>query len=105
MKNSHTMEPSVIGRDSSLETTKIAMIKDLRVYVNQESGSDHGEHSVFYSRRRDGPFYLWRYEEKLGQWCGSRVVHSRLSLKELCTTPWKALPSALQASLDEYYIE
>ena len=60
---------------------------------------------LFYSRRGEGPFYCWRYEEGLGQWRSARVLSYHLPLKELCTTSWKALPSALQARLDEYYIE
>ena len=81
------------------------MMKDLRVYVNPEGGGEPLGQGVFYSRRGDGPFYRWRYEEALGQWCVSRVLPSDLPLKELCIARWKALPSALQVSLDEYYIE
>jgi hypothetical protein len=88
-----------------LEATKIVMMKDLRVYVNPEAARDNGEPRVFYSHRRGGPYYCWRYEEKLGEWCGSRVLPSSLLVKELCITPWKALPTALQASIDAYYIE
>ncbi|MCA1557283.1 MAG: hypothetical protein LC731_01940 [Acidobacteria bacterium] len=88
-----------------MEATKIAMMKDLRVYVNPEAAEHVSEHRVFYSRRRDGPYYCWRYEERLGHWCGSRILASELSVKELCMTPWKALPTALQASIDAYYVE
>ena len=88
-----------------LETTQITMMKDLRVYVKPEAARNNGGHVVFYSRRRDGPYYCWRYEERLGHWCGSRVPSSDLSVKELCITPWKALPAALQASIDAYYVE
>ena len=95
----------VIKRDPVLEATKIVMMKDLRVYVNPEDAADISEHRVFYSRRRDGPYYCWRYEERLGAWCGSRVLASDLQVKELCIAPWKALPAALQASIDAYYIE
>jgi hypothetical protein len=83
----------------------MVMMKDLRVYVNPGAVRNNGEHGVFYSRRRDGPYYCWRYEERLGHWCGSRVSPSDLSVKELCLTPWKALPTALQASIDAYYVE
>jgi hypothetical protein len=87
-----------------LEATKIAMMKDLRVYVNPEA-KDNGEPRVFYSHRRGGPYYCWRYEERLGHWYGSRVSSSDLQVKELCVTAWKALPTALQASIDAYYVE
>ncbi len=82
----------------------MAMMKDLRVYVNPEA-VEGGEHRVFYSRRRDGPYYRWRYEEGLERWRGSRVLPSDLSVRELCPASWKALPTELQARLDEYYIE
>ena len=91
--------------ESVLEATKIGMMKDLRVYVNPEANASDGERRVFYSRRKDGPYYCWRYEERLGHWCGSRILSSDLQIKELCLTPWKALPTALQASIDAYYIE
>jgi hypothetical protein len=83
----------------------MAMMKDLRVYVNPEAARTNGEHGVFYSRRRDGPYYRWRYEEGLERWCSSRVPPSGLPVKELCIAPWKALPTALQASIDAYYVE
>lgn len=83
----------------------MAMMKDLRVYVNPEAARSNGEHEVFYSRRRDGPYYCWRYEENLGHWCGSRVSPADVQVKELCTTAWRALPAALQASIDAYYVE
>jgi hypothetical protein len=88
-----------------LEAIKIVMMKDLRVYVRPEAAVDNGEHRVFYSRRRDGPYYRWQYEERLGSWCGSRVLPSNLPVKELCTTAWKALPSALRTCIESYYIE
>lgn len=80
-------------------------MKDLRVYVNPKAAGEGGKQRVFYSRRRDGPYYCWRYEEGLGAWCGSRMHHSDLQVKELCLTPWKALPTALQESIDAYYVE
>jgi hypothetical protein len=86
-----------------LETTKMVMMKDLRVYVKPEAARHNGEHAVFYSRRKDGPYYCWRYEA--GHWCVSRVHPSDLLVKELSITPWKAVPSALQASIDAYYVE
>jgi hypothetical protein len=88
-----------------LETIKIVMMKDLRVYMNPLDTAEPSERKVFYSRRGEGPYYRWRYEVELGQWCGSRVPSSDRSLKELCVARWKVVPTALQASLDEYYIE
>jgi len=37
----------------------------LRVYVNSIGSGTCPGSGVFYSRRGDGPYYLWRYEEKL----------------------------------------
>lgn len=92
------------GRDSTLEAPKIVMMKDLRVYVSPED-RESCTPSVFYSRRGNGPFYRWRFEEELGRWCVARVLPYDLPLRELCVARWKAVPTALQASLDEYYIE
>ena len=75
----------------------------LRVYVNRTNmlGGD----VLFYSRRDDGPYYCWRYEEELGRWCFSRVRLPRLTLRILCLTTWKAVPVSLQAELYEHYLE
>jgi hypothetical protein len=60
---------------------------------------------VFYSRRGDGPYYVWRYEEKLGQWRGSRVNPSEFAPRELLMANWKIVPSALQTKLGEHYLD
>jgi hypothetical protein len=77
----------------------------LRVYVNPVGTDTLNEHGVFYSRRADGPYYRWRYEEEFGRWRGSRVHLSDLTLRELCIASWKAVPRALQARLGEHYLE
>lgn len=77
----------------------------LRVYINQSGAERLSGQSVFYSRRADGPYYLWRYEEKLGQWCVSRMRPDDLSPKILCMASWKAVPSDLQAKLGEHYLD
>ncbi len=83
----------------------MAMMKDLRVYVNPEAAEDNGEQKVFYSRRRDGPYYCWRYEARRGGWYSLRILPSDRQVKELYPASWKALPPALLARLEEYYIE
>lgn len=80
------------------------MMKDLKLYINPEA-EEGREHRVFYSCRRGGPYYCWRYEEGLERWRSSRVLPADLSVRELSPASWKALPTTLQASLDEYYIE
>ena len=77
----------------------------LRIYTNLlGSELDCGD-SIFFSRRADGPFYRWSYEEKQGQWHYSRVQALDLALKELGVACWKGLPPALQASLKNHYLD
>ena len=80
-------------------------MKELRVYVNPAATKAPGGAAVFYSRRADGPFYLWRYEESPGLWRFSRVRLSRLSLRALCVARWQAVPTTLQTRLGEHYLE
>lgn len=77
----------------------------LRVYINTEGMDARGVPSVFYSRRADGPFYCWRYEERLGKWCFSRLHPPGWMPKSLCVAVWKAVPSALQVRLGEHYLD
>lgn len=77
----------------------------LRVYINGEGMDARGGQSVFYSRRADGPFYCWRYEERSGQWCFSRLHPPDWMPKTLSVAVWKAVPSALQLRLGEHYLD
>jgi hypothetical protein len=77
----------------------------LRVYVNTISSETRTGSSVFYSRRGDGPYYLWRYEEKLGQWRGSRVHADDFTPRDLSMARWKIVPQTLQTKLGEHYVE
>lgn len=77
----------------------------LRVYIYPEDANARGENEVFYSRREDGPYYRWRYEEETGQWCGFRVQTAGLKLKALCPASWKAVPTALRIRLAEHYLD
>ncbi len=77
----------------------------LRVYIHPLGADVPGEYRVFYSRRADGPFYCWHYEEELGQWRCSRVHPAYLTLKELCVARWKAVPIELQVRLGEHYMD
>src|SRR5918911_4006356 len=83
------------------EEPKTVKMNGLRIYVNPMGTKMPGECSVFYSRRADGPYYRWRYEDTLGRWRVSRVHPSGLVLKALCMTSWKTVPTALQARLGE----
>jgi hypothetical protein len=77
----------------------------LRVYVSPTAPKMPGRPGVFYSRRADGPFYRWLYEETLGRWCGSRISPSALTPKTLNIASWKDIPIALQSKLREHYLE
>jgi hypothetical protein len=80
----------------------------LRVYINQlstESATPIEAPRVFYTRREDGPYYRWRYEEVLGQWIFSRVHASDMIPKALSIASWTAVPTALRARLSEHYLE
>ena len=80
-------------------------MKELRVYTDAVSADAPGEHAMFYSRRADGPYYLWLYEDGPGRWRFSRVHISTLNLRVLCVANWQAVPLALQARLREHYLD
>lgn len=80
----------------------------LRVYINQiaaEGKIPFDGQRVFYTRREDGPFYRWRYEEALQQWIFSRVHASDLAPKALSIASWTVVPNALRVRLSEHYLE
>lgn len=77
-------------------------MKELRIYTNPAgAGAVAG---VFYSRRADGPYYRWHYEEDVGQWRVSRVRLSNLTLRVLNPANWQTVPTALQAVLNAHYL-
>lgn len=77
----------------------------LRMYIRPVGAETRSGSGVFYSRRGDGPYYLWRFEEKLGQWRGSRVSSTDFAPRELLMASWKIVPSALQTKLGEHYLD
>jgi hypothetical protein len=80
-------------------------MRELRVYVRRPVKGMTGGQAVFYSRRADGPFYRWRYEETPGRWHFSRVRLSKLTMRVLAVASWDAVPPALQDRLGEHYLE
>jgi hypothetical protein len=64
-----------------------------------------GRFPVFYSRRYDGPYYRWSYEQKLEEWRSARVLAADLPQLTLCVSRWKNVPRSLQKSLTEHYVE
>ncbi len=81
------------------------MVNGLRIYINDKALEINSSDRVFYSRRADGPFYSWRFEQRQGQWRCARVHASDFSSKSLSMSNWKAVPSALQTKLIEHYQE
>lgn len=77
----------------------------LRVYFNPAEAGPHGKRRVFYSRRADGPYYRWQFEESLGQWRGARVRLTDVTLRLLSIAAWQAVPDTLQARLGGHYLE
>jgi len=74
----------------------------LRVYINPTGA---GGHVTFYSRRADGPFYCWCYEDHVGQWQVGRVHLPDMILRVLRATSWRSVPPELQAKMSEHYLE
>lgn len=95
---------AIMVAEISLEN-KIVMVNGLRIYINGGTRETADRDCVFYSRRADGPYYLWRYEETLAQWRGARVHAPDFSPKQLSMSNWKTVPSALQRSLADHYQE
>jgi hypothetical protein len=77
----------------------------LRMYLRSAGTESRIGPAVFYSRRGDGPYYQWRYEEAVGQWRGSRVSAADFAPRELLMANWKIVPVALQAKLGEHYLD
>ena len=77
----------------------------LRVYIDGDG--DEAEtrrtRSVFYSRREDGPYYRWVYDDTIRQWRVGRVMKSATLAKTLSAAAWKTLPVTLQRSIVEHY--
>jgi len=101
---------SLAGTQSSVGVQRevpagVGTMNGLRVYVNQAGPETRGGHGIFYSRRDDGPFYRWFFEEKIGAWRVARVQASDFSPKALSTANWKGVPVALQRSMGEHYQE
>ena len=91
--------------DPALSANGVFKMNGLRMYVRPLAPEPPELVTVFYSRRGEGPYYLWRYEEKLGQWRGSRVASGDFAPRELLMASWKKVPSALQTKLGEHYLD
>jgi hypothetical protein len=75
----------------------------LRVYTKQ--GAQESAQKIFYTRRGNGPFYRWLYEETAKDWRPSRVISADFTSQTLAMASWKAVPASLQTRLGEHYLD
>jgi len=75
--------------------------RGLRVYVNTVGADTSTTHGVFYSRRREGPFYRWHYEAENDRWCSLRV-HLVAKPRSFRMAQGR-VPPALRTQLLEHY--
>lgn len=89
------------------EEPKIVWMQGLRVYINPvDTGTrNDNEHGVFYSRRDDGPYYRWQYNNEPGQWSCSRLRPTDFVPHALSLARWKSVPVELQTILVQHYLE
>lgn len=88
-----------------VEEIKLIKRGGLRIYTNPAALAMQGEPEVFYSRRECGPYYRWSFGDESARWRSSRVNPTALTVKAFCVASWAVLPPALQAKLDEHYLE
>ena len=91
--------------ESAPITARIDKMNGLRVYTNPHVTETGGGFGVFYSRRENGPYYRWAFEEKVSLWRVSRVSPNDFAPKALSNANWKGVPAALQKSMIEHYQE
>src|SRR2546423_992173 len=72
----------------------------LRVYIDGDGAEAETRRtrSVFYSRREDGPYYRWFFDDAVRDWRVGRVMKSATLAKTLSPAAWKTLPVTLQRS-------
>src|SRR5882672_10926549 len=86
---------TVVLEKTSWDPAKVEQMNGLRVYINPRIAETCGGFGVFYSRRENGPYYRWAFEEKRKVWRVSRVQPSDFSPKALSNANWKGVPAAL----------
>ncbi|MFN2576370.1 MAG: hypothetical protein ABR607_01625 [Pyrinomonadaceae bacterium] len=74
----------------------------LRMYMDGGGAETRRTLRVFYSRREDGPYYRWIYDDAIRKWRVGRVKSVTLA-RTLSAAAWKTLPVALQRSIVEHY--
>ena len=79
-------------------------VNGVRIYTAAATIVTSGN-AVFYSRRGDGPYYRWFFEETIGKWRAARVIDAAFIRQSLSLATWKTVPVALQSRLSEHYLE
>lgn len=80
-------------------------VNGVRIYTALATAIASSGEGVFYSRRGDGPYYRWFFEENAGRWRAARVIDSAFIRQSLSLATWKTVPVALQSRLSEHYLE
>jgi hypothetical protein len=80
-------------------------VNGVRIYTATATAIVSSGADVFYSRRGDGPYYRWFFEETIGKWRAARVIDAAFIRQTLSLATWKTVPEALQTRLSEHYLE
>lgn len=80
------------------------MIHGLRIYVDPVAADTPEGERVFYTRRDEGPYYLWSYEGRSEAWRFLRLHLPGSKSKSFCLAKWNVLPPALQRRLHQHYM-
>jgi len=81
------------------------LVNGLHMFIVESGGQLTVRVPVFYSRRYDGPYYRWSYEQKLQGWRPVRVQAAELPHLTLSASRWQNVPRSLKTSLAEHYVE
>jgi hypothetical protein len=82
----------------------VEKMNGLRLYIDPAPADKPTGWPTYYSRRNNGPYYCWRFEENSGCWGGSRMT-GEFDLSYLRVAAWKIVPKELQAKLGAHYME
>ena len=76
----------------------------LRMYIKAGTGAAV-DSELFYSRRGNGPYYCWLYEQNLCKWRVSRVTAPDFNSHSLSVATWKTVPATLQSRVTDHYLD
>jgi hypothetical protein len=80
-------------------------VNGLHLFIANRGTNITANIPVFYSRRYDGPYYRWSYDERMKQWRPSRMHAIQLQELTLCVSKLEQCPVSLKKSLAEHYLE